>query len=139
MFQKYDNFNGMMPVPEIQKCDVVVIDQFDSQDFNLNESGWIRNSISELQRCTSKSQYDAIMAKLVEIKSDGGIPEGMSVQDAISQIKPRWAQSPNEIEQFIAMTNGDVMTKLNEAYEKSVKKSVVDSRSEAPVSEPSAE
>lgn len=99
---------------------VCVIDQFDAQPFNNNDAGWIRNDISQLARATSQSQYDALMRRLVEIKAEGGIKEGTSVEEAISQIKPRYAQSPNEIEQFIQMTNGDVMKKLDEAYQKSL-------------------
>lgn len=99
-----------------------VVDQFDQQDFNLNEAGYPRNSISQLARAQSQSEYDSIMRRLVEIKSDGGIKEGTTVEDAISQIKPRYVQSPNEIEQFIQFTNGDYMSKVNEAYEASLKK-----------------
>lgn len=99
----------------------VVIDQFDAQEFNQNDAGWIRNDISQLARATSQAQYDAIMQRLVELKQQGGISDDMSVEDAISQIKPRYAQSPNEIEQFIAYTNAGVMSKLSEAYEKALK------------------
>lgn len=105
---------------------VCVIDQFDAQPFNNNDAGWIRNDISQLARATSQSQYDALMRRLVEIKAEGGIKEGTSVEEAISQIKPRYAQSPNEIEQFIQMTNGDVMKKLDEAYQKSLSEVKVD-------------
>lgn len=101
-----------------------VIDQFDSKDFNENEAGHIRNDISQLARATSQSQYESIMRRLVEIKSEGGIPEGTRVEDAIAMIKPRYAQSPNEIEQFIQWTNGNVMEKLDAAYRKSLEKEV---------------
>lgn len=98
----------------------VVIDQFDAKEFNQNDAGWIRNDISQLSRATSQAQYDAIMKRLVELQQQGGIPADMSIEDAISQIKPRYAQSPNEIEQFIAYTNSGVMSKLTEAYNKAL-------------------
>lgn len=100
---------------------VRVVDQFDSQDFNENEAGWIRNDISQLARATSQSQYESIMRRLVELKQEGGIKDGTTVEEAISQIKPRYAQSPNEIEQFIALTNGNVMDKVNAAYQEALK------------------
>lgn len=112
------------------------IDQFDSKDFNLNDAGWIRNDISQLARATSQSQYDAIMRRLVELKQEGGIPEGTKVEDAISMIKPRFAQSPNEIEDFIKMTNGDFTARLDEAYRKSLKLDDVNKSSLEPVPEP---
>ncbi len=97
------------------------IDQFDSQDFNQNEAGWIRNDISQLARATSQSQYDAIMRRLVELKQEGGIDEKTSIDEAIAMIKPRYAQSPNEIQQFLEMTNGDVMEKVTAAYQEALK------------------
>lgn len=96
------------------------IDQFDSKDFNTNDAGWIRNDISQLARATSQSQYDAIMRRLVELKQQGGIPDDMTVEQAISQIKPRYAQSPNEIEEFIKMTNGDFMARFDVAYKRAL-------------------
>lgn len=117
------------------KKTAVCIDQFDCQEFNENEAGWIRNDLSALARSTSQAQYDSIMKRLVEIKQQGGIPEGTPLKDAVAMIKPRWAQSPNEIEQFIEMSNGDVMARLNEAYEKSLKDVKVDT--DAPAESPS--
>lgn len=111
---------------------VRVVDQFDAQDFNENEAGWIRNDISQLARATSQSQYDAIMRRLVELKQEGGIKEGTTVDEAISQIKPRYAQSPNEIEHFIALTNGNVMDKVNAAYQEALKDVKVEKDAPAP-------
>lgn len=101
---------------EFGKC----VDQFDAQDFNLNDNGFVRNDISQLARAQSQSEYDSIMRRLVELKSQGGLPDDISNDEAISMIKPRWAQSPNEIQQFIEWTNGNVMDKVNEAYKKAL-------------------
>ena len=122
--------------PNAFKCP---IDQFDSKDFNTNDAGWIRNDISQLVRATSQSQYDAIMRRLVELKQEGGIPDDMTVEQAISQIKPRYAQSPNEIEEFIKMTNGDFMERVNAAYKRALESKspeVVLEPAPAPVPDP---
>lgn len=110
------------------------IDQFDAQEFNKNDAGWLRNDISQLARATSQSQYDAIMRRLVELKHSGSIPDDVSKEDAIAMIKPRWAQSPNELEEFMSMTNDDFMQKLDDAYRKAVKDSPV--ADPAPVDDP---
>lgn len=99
-----------------------VVDQFDAQDFNQNEAGHIRNSISQLARAQSQSEYDSIMKRLVEIQKSEGIKEGTTVEEAISMIKPRYLQSPNEIEQFIEFTNGDIMSKVHDAYNKALER-----------------
>lgn len=129
MFQKICNFNGIPRLnysEQDEKLYAVTVDQFDAQEFNLNDAGWIRNTISELSRATSKSEYDAIMARLVELKNVGGIPEGTSIHDAISMIKPRWCQSPNEIENWIQSTNPVVMAKIDAAYQLAVRDDVED-------------
>lgn len=112
------------------------IDQFDSQDFNTNDAGWIRNDISQLARATSQSQYDAIMRRLVELKQEGGLPDDMPIEQAISQIKPRYAQSPNEIEDFVKMTNGDFMERVNEAYQRALKDKSIEKVEPTPDPEP---
>lgn len=105
----------------------VPVDQYDSQDFNLNDAGWVRNDISQLARAQSKAEFDMIMSRLTEVKSNGGLPDDISIDDAIKSIRPRWCQSPNELEMFAEWTNPDVMAKLDEAYQKSVKSPVDDS------------
>lgn len=104
-----------------------LIDNFDSQDFNLNDAGWVRNDISALSRSQSKSEFDAIMARLRIQPDKPGIGDGVSLEDAFKQIRPRWCQSPNELELWAQMTNGDVMEKLDAAYRKSLDDVKVDS------------
>ena len=65
------------------------IDQYDSQDFNINEAGWIRNDISQLARAQSLSEFNMIMNKLSIQKESGSLPEDMSIEDAIKSIRPR--------------------------------------------------
>lgn len=115
--------------------ELVCVDQFAAQDFNLNDCGWIRNDLSAAVRAQSLTEYQAIVQRLVEIKSDGGIPDDMSIDEAISLIKPRWAQSPNELEIFMNMTNDGAMQHLTEAYEKATSNKIVtEDIPQAPVS-----
>lgn len=111
-----------------------LIDNFDSQDFNLNDAGWVRNDISALARAQSKAEFDAIMARLQVQPDKPGIGDDVSLEDAFKQIRPRWCQSPNELELWAQMTNGDVMEKLDAAYRKSLEDTQVDTNasSESP-------
>lgn len=97
-----------------------VIDQFAGADFNLNDCGWIRNDLSNLVCAQSQAEFNMIMQRLVEIKQQGGISDDVSLEDAIKTIKPRWAQSPNELELFMQMTNEDAFKRINDAYDKAV-------------------
>ena len=103
-----------------------LIDNYDSQDFNLNDAGWIRNDISALARAQSKAEFDAIMSRLQVQPDKPGIGDDVSLEDAFKQIRPRWCQSPNELEFWAQMTNGDVMDKLDAAYRESLKDVKVD-------------
>lgn len=113
--------NTRTPVLEGNTDCLLVVDDFDSKDFNLNDCGWPRNDISQLARATSQSQYDSIAKRLVEMASEGNIKPGTSMEDAISMIKPRYAQSPNEIENYLQMTNSVVMKQMDAAYQKALK------------------
>lgn len=118
----------------------ICIDQFDAQDFNKNEAGFIRNDISQLARAQSQSEYDSIMRRLVELRKDGSIDDKTTDEEAFAQIIPRYSQHVSEINQWLEMSNGSVMTKVNDAYDKALKdlkidKPPVDSSSSSSVSE----
>lgn len=97
---------------------VVPIDGYDGQDFNLNEAGWIRNDISQLARAQSLQEYNLIMSRLQVLKDSKSLPEDMTVEDAFKTIRPRFCQSPNEIEQWIEFTQADVDTAIDEVLAK---------------------
>lgn len=123
MFRSFNNtldtwLNDCVSDKEKDVSLICVVDQFAGADFNLNDCGWIRNDLSSLARAQSQSEYNMIIQRLTEIKQTGGIPEDISLEEAIKIVKPRWAQSPNELETFMAMTNPDAFDKLDAAYRK---------------------
>lgn len=94
----------------------VPIDQYDAQEFNINDFGYPRNDISALARAQSQQEYDMLMKKLQVSKSNGDIPADMKPADAISRVRSRYLQSPNELLSFAEyLANGD-MNKLDDAY-----------------------
>lgn len=123
MFRSYNNqidtwLDGRVSDMEKDVSLICVVDQFAGADFNLNDCGWIRNDLSSLARAQSQSEYNMIIQRLTEIEQTGGIPKDVSLEEAIRFIKPRWAQSPNEIETFMAMTNLAAFDELDAAYRK---------------------
>ena len=110
----------------------IVIDQFDAQPFNLNDAGWPRNDISQMARAQSKAEFDAIMQRLSVCDSlPSNIPKGMSDAQVYDTCRPRYSQSPLELEQFIEFSNGSVTKYLEERYSKNNTDSV---KSEPPMS-----
>lgn len=96
----------------------IPVDSFDVKEFNLNDAGWPRNDISQLARAQSQSEYDSILRRLVELKNTQTLPSNMKVKDAINLIKPRYVQSPNEINDFVNSLGSDTIASLELVYGK---------------------
>lgn len=97
---------------------IIPVDNFDCKEFNRNDAGWPRNDISQLARAQSQSEYDSILRRLVELKNNQTLPADMKVKDAINLIKPRYVQSPNEIDLFVSNLDSDTIASLELAYGK---------------------
>lgn len=96
----------------------IPIDNFDSQDFNLNDAGWIRNDISQIARAQSMDEYNKIAARMVDVQTSSNLLEGVTDEQAFDLIKPRYAQSANEIARFVEASHDTYMCHLNTTLEK---------------------
>lgn len=116
MFYSESNLKPRFFVETNKRCSLVV-EQFDGKDFNNNECGWTRNDISQLARAQSKQEFDMILSRLSELKpSSDGI-----TKDTIDKIKPRYCQSPLELQVFAESVAQREMKineqKIHEAFE----------------------
>lgn len=112
----------------------IVIDQFDAQSFNLNDAGWPRNDIAQMARAQSKAEFDAIMQRLAVLDSQpSNIPNGMTDAQVYDTCRPRYSQSPLELEQFIEFSNGSLSDYLIQQYSKDSKSKTDDVKSELSV------
>lgn len=128
MFTKPVRFEEC-PVFESSKL-LCGIDQYDAQDFNLNECGFIRNDISKLARAQSQSEFDALMKKIGSNPASYNVKDGMTLAEAFDRIRPRNLQSPSELAQF-----AEYMANVDATYAK-----VLDSSPAQPsVEKPSVE
>lgn len=108
----------------------VPIDQYDSEDFNKNDFGYIRNDISQLARAQSTQEYDAIMKRLTVLRANGDVPKDMKPSDALKRVRSRYLQSPNELQQYAEQMASVDMDALDAAYRKAL--------DSTPVAEPAA-
>lgn len=117
-----DTNNVVLDIPQNEVAALAVpIDQFDSEDFNINDFGYIRNDISQLARAQSVQEYDLIMKRLAVLKSKGDIPDDMNPTAAIARVRSRYLQSPNELLSYAeSLANGD-MQKLDDAYREALR------------------
>ena len=92
------------------------IEQFASNNFFQNDCGWTRNDLALLAAATTKSQYDAILQNLVEVRSQFNVKDDMKLEDAFKQITPRWCQSPLEISQFAEYAAQLQINSLDDVY-----------------------
>ena len=110
----------------------VPIDQYDSESFNINDFGYTRNDISQLARAQSVQEYDLIMKRLQVLTSKGDVPKDVKPQEAISRVRSRYLQSPNELLSYAeCLANGD-LERLHDSYKEALK----DVKVTEPVPEP---
>ena len=98
--------------------DVAVIDQYDAQDFNINENGVIRSDISKLARAQSISEYESVMRRIGSQSAQYNLKDGMTVQQAFDSVRPRQYQSPCELSRFAEQlpVDSDVMDAIKNIY-----------------------
>lgn len=125
----------------LTSTDAVIIDDYDSQDFNRNDCGWIRNDISQLMRAQSRDEYDMLLKRLDVRNESDSLPKDMPKSEAIKRIKPRYAQSVVELEQYAEQLANIDMAKVDEAYRKALDGKVVastDASETTPAATPAA-
>lgn len=104
----------------LTSTDAIIVDDYDSQDFNRNDCGWIRNDISQLMRAQSRDEYDMLLKRLDVRNESDSLPKDMPKSEAIKRIKPRYAQSIVELEQYAEQLANIDMAKVDEAYRKAL-------------------
>ena len=114
MFSQKINYSELIvPNGDILPC---AIEQFPSKDFFQNECGWTRNDIAVLAATTSKSQYDAIVQRLVERTAEFNLKPDTKLVDAYKTCVPRWCQSPMELANFAEYAANLQLSDVDDAY-----------------------
>lgn len=104
-----------MPVKRLSR--VMAIDQYPSQDFNLNDCGWISNDLSQLARAQSQAEVELLLKRLTEIHAQkSNLPEKCSLKEAYDMIRPRYCQTENEFVDFAMRIGAKEQASLDEAY-----------------------
>jgi hypothetical protein len=107
-------------------CVTVPIDQYDGEDFNVNDFGHIRNDISALARASSQQEYDMMFKRLSVLSQKGQMPKDADPQQMIGRIRSRYLQSPCELESFAEQLAKIDMSKIDDVYRESLKDVKVD-------------
>ena len=111
--QKINYCELIVPNGDILPC---AIEQFPAKEFFKNECGWTRNDIAVLAATTSKSQYDAIVQRLVERKAEFNLKPDTKLVDAYKMCVPRWCQSPMELANFAEYAANLQLSDVDYAY-----------------------
>lgn len=132
MFAQKTNYSELIvPKGDILPC---AIEQFPAKEFFENECGWTRNDIAVLAATTSKSQYDAIVQRLVERKAEFNLKPDTSLVDAYKTLVPHWCQSPLELANFAEYAANLQLADVDDAYLK-MRPDKVDKVEESPETE----
>lgn len=70
--------------------DLIFIDQEPSNEFNINEAGWIRNDISAFEYAENEQIASQILSRFEEVQSDD-IYKGLSEKEMFDACLPRRA------------------------------------------------
>lgn len=97
------------------------VDQYDGQEFNINEAGYPRNDISSLARAQSKSEFDAILSRLTVTSDSKSLPKDLSDKDALKLLRSKYTQSPNELMLYAEQVAAYDVDKINAAYAEALK------------------
>lgn len=92
------------------------VDPSMSQEFNINEHGFIRNDISAAMMATSQSEFDAKISNLQAISED---VHNMSDDELFDAILPRYSQSPNDFIRYTEYLAEKYAPKSDEKVESS--------------------
>lgn len=79
-----------------------MIRQYDhlTGDYSVNDNGFLRNDFSELNARNDSYHMALALSRLREFKSQGNLPPNATLEDAVKLIRPRWCQSPAELDRF---------------------------------------
>ena len=136
MFRSRFGFNPPCQVrhltsEEASKAAICAIDDIVAQSFTHNDAGWVRNEFAAALRAQTLEEYKNAIARLssnaADLSKDKGIPDKLTFDQAIQLVRPRYAQSYTELQQysdaissldFVQEMDADLVAKLNPETEK---------------------
>lgn len=131
MFRSRFGFNPPCQVKNLtsehaSKAAICSIDDITAQSFAHNDAGWVRNEFAAALRAQTLEEYKNAIARLssnaVDLSKDKGIPDKLSFDQAIQLVRPRYAQSYTELQQysdaissldFVQEMDADLVARLN--------------------------
>ena len=90
------------------------VDSFMAQPFNRSAFGWSRNSVSAMAAAVNYSEFLAIAQQISKTPAQFNLPDNCSLKDALAICRPRFAQSPYELDLFAKQLADNDMDRLNE-------------------------
>lgn len=89
-----------VPLREDNKPDVCPVDAFAGKSFNINPFGHIQSDVSALMQAQSRSEYDMIAQRLVEVQGENPDNSNLSDTDLFRFAVGRHFQTPAEVAQL---------------------------------------
>lgn len=79
-----------------------IVDGFANQEFAVSSKGWILSDIALLQRASSQKELDFALSRLREVGVINQTNEGKSVNEILSDVLPRYVQTPAELQRYVS-------------------------------------
>lgn len=82
-----------------RKLNSRAFDSFESQGYEFNDHGFIRNDFSQLQERENELGYMRALSQMQEYVSEHS-NDGKTFEQIVSEIRPRWCQLNGEVDRF---------------------------------------
>lgn len=115
--------NPLIPVKRVETRIKMAApcERLSEQLFAENDGKWVSSQISTLMKCQNYQQYQMMLNALKERPRQYGVTDGMTMRQAIDTLKPRYAQSTNEVLQFGEYLINNHFDGLDSAYREALK------------------
>lgn len=99
-------------------------DSFDSQGYEFNHNGFIRNDFSQLQERENSVGFLRAVAQMQEYANED-TNKGKTFEQIVAEIRPRWCQLNGEIDRFEQFCIDNAIQFYRELKDKNTKPGLV--------------
>lgn len=86
--------------PIVNKVRKIRVYDSQSGEYSVNSCGFLRSDFAELNSREDAYRYAAALSRMQELDAQSNLPENCTLEDAVRIIRPRWCQSPAEMDRF---------------------------------------
>lgn len=100
MYKRIQNGSSIAQGVVVNKQRVIRVYDSQAGEYSVNSHGFLRSDFSELNAREDAYRYAAALSRMQELDAQSNLPENATLEDAVRLVRPRWCQSPAELDRF---------------------------------------